>query len=57
MDDDDAILAALEELEEAEAEVRLAEMLRSDTSGPLAEVEEKQAKLARLRAEPGPTRH
>lgn len=57
MDDDDAIRAALEELEEAEAEVRLAEMLGSDTSGPEAEVEQAIAKLAALRAEPSPTRH
>lgn len=35
---------------DAEAEVRLAEMLGSDTAGPLAEVEEKRLKLALLRA-------
>lgn len=35
MDDEDAIQDALEDIEEAEAEVRLAEELGADTKGPL----------------------
>lgn len=57
MNDDDAIEEALEELEAAIAEVRLAEMLGADQEGPLAEVAEKEAALARLRQEGGPTVH
>jgi len=57
MDDDEAIEAAVEELEEAVAEVRLAETLGSDTGPALAEVAEKEAKLAALLGVSGPTRH
>jgi len=35
MDDEDAIQDALEDIEEAEAEVRLAEELGADIEGPL----------------------
>lgn len=36
MDDDEAMQDALEDVEEAEAEVRLAESLGGDIKGPLA---------------------
>lgn len=50
MDDEDAIQDALEDIEEAEAEVRLAEELGADTEGPLVRLLRALSRLDELEA-------